>query len=216
MRYIKYDINKFPFAEIYKKIVDIDSLNLIHTSELNTYSEVFSREKDQSSVFHKLYYDNFEARFREIYEKFLKECIRPLYDDSIVYQKIPTFRVHLPGNIAVGEFHKDKWYRDSTWHEQTQEKNFFLPFTNAYDGNTIWVESVEDKADYSPMKVEYGECVQWDGVNLTHGNKTNDTIHSRVSVDFRIIELSNYTPSVQGSINTRSQFAIGGYYNLMK
>jgi len=215
MTYIEYNTSKFPFAELYEKLVGIDNLNLIHTSKLNTYTKVFSREKDQSSIFHKIYYDNFETIFNKTYEKFLEECIRPLYNEPIVYQTIPTFRIHLPGNIAVGEFHKDKWYRDADWHEQVQEKNFFLPFTDAYDENSIWVESVEDKADYSPMQVKYGQCVKWDGVNLTHGNKTNDTIHTRVSVDFRIIKLSNYVPSMHGSINTKSQFAIGGYYKLM-
>lgn len=215
MTYIEYNTSKFPFAELYEKLVGIDNLNLIHTSKLNTYTKVFSREKDQSSIFHKIYYDNFETIFNKTYEKFLEECIRPLYNEPIVYQTIPTFRIHLPGNIAVGEFHKDKWYRDVKWHESVQEKNFFLPFTDVYGGNSIWVESEEDKADYSPMQVRYGQCVKWDGVNLTHGNKTNHTIHTRISVDFRIIKLSNYIPSTHGSINTKKQFAIGGYYKLM-
>ena len=55
MTYIEYDTSKFPFAEIYGKLVNLDTLNQIHTSKLNTYTEVFSREKDQSSIFHKIY-----------------------------------------------------------------------------------------------------------------------------------------------------------------
>jgi len=216
MKYIKFNTDDYPFAEIYANLLQLDELCKLHLHEHNTYKDVFTREKDQSSIFHKIYYDNFQSEFYELYKKFLRDHIRPLYNEPIVYQKIPTFRVHLPGNLAVGEFHKDKWYRDSTWHEQTQEKNFFLPFTDAYDENSIWVESVEDKADFSPMKVKYGECVQWDGVNLTHGNKTNTTQDTRVSVDFRVMTLSNYNPSTHGSINTNKQFAIGGYYELMK
>ena len=43
-----------------------------------------------------------------------------------IYQKIPTFRLHFPGNIAVGEYHKDKWYRDAEWHEEVKELNYYL------------------------------------------------------------------------------------------
>ena len=91
--------------------------------------------------------------------------------------------------------------------------NFFLPFTKAYKTNTIWVESKEDKKDYSPMISQYGECIQWDGSNLSHGNKKNETNTTRISVDFRIIPFSKYKPSNHGSINTKTKFEIGGYYD---
>ena len=159
-----------------------------------------------------MYYDNFITKVQSTYQKFIREVIRPMYDEEIVYQKIPTFRLHFPGNIAVGEYHKDKWYRDSEWHEEVCEMNFYLPFTNAYGSNTIWVESKEDKGDYKAMDVNYGECVQWDGVNLTHGNKENISNSTRISVDFRVIPFSKYKPSNHGSINTKTKFEIGGYY----
>ena len=94
--------------------------------------------------------------------------------------------------------------------------NYYLPFTKAYGTSTIWVESEEDKGDFKPMDVEYGECIQWDGVNLTHGNKKNITNVTRVSVDFRIMPYSRYQPSNHGSINTKTKFEIGGYYKLTK
>jgi ectoine hydroxylase-related dioxygenase (phytanoyl-CoA dioxygenase family) len=90
--------------------------------------------------------------------------------------------------------------------------NFYLPFTKAYGTNTIWVESEEDKKDFSDMKTEYGECIRWDGANLTHGNKQNLTNTTRISVDFRVIPYSRYKPSNHGSINTKTKFEIGGYY----
>ena len=122
----------------------------------------------------------------------------------------------MPNNIAVGEWHKDKWYRDQAWHEQTHEMNYYLPFTDAYGENTIWAESREDLGDYQPMNCNYGEFIQWDGVNLTHGNKVNSTPHTRISIDFRIMPFSRYKPSTHGSINMNSKFEIGGYYNFLK
>jgi ectoine hydroxylase-related dioxygenase (phytanoyl-CoA dioxygenase family) len=147
-----------------------------------------------------------------MYEKFILNIIKPLYNEQIVYQAIPTFRVAYPNNIAVGEYHKDKWYRDADWAVEVNEDNFFLPFTDAFDTNTIWVESQEDKGDYSPMNCNYGEIIQWDGSNLTHGNKINTTGKARVSIDFRVMKYTNYKPSEQGSINTKTKFQIGGYY----
>jgi ectoine hydroxylase-related dioxygenase (phytanoyl-CoA dioxygenase family) len=147
-----------------------------------------------------------------MYDEFILNVVKPLYNEQIVYQAIPTFRVAYPNNIAVGEFHKDKHYRNGEWAAMVKEDNFFLPFTDAYDTNTIWVESEEDKGDYDPMNCNYGEIIQWDGCNLSHGNKINITGKARVSVDFRVIKYSNYVPSEYESINTKIKFQIGGYY----
>ena len=62
------------------------------------------------------------------------------------------------------------------------------------------------------MDCNYGETIQWDGCNLTHGNKINTTGKARISVDFRVIKYSNYIPSDAESINTKIKFQIGGYY----
>lgn len=90
-----------------------------------------------------------------------------------------------------------------------------MPITNAFDTNTIWVESQEDKGDYSAMNCEYGSFIKWDGSNLTHGNKINKTNQVRISFDFRVMKIDNYIPSNHGSINMNSKFQIGGYYSQM-
>jgi ectoine hydroxylase-related dioxygenase (phytanoyl-CoA dioxygenase family) len=208
MKKIEYNIAKFPFAPLLGKLFYVDNL-----SEINDNVEILSREKDQGTIYHKKYYEWARSEeFIELYDNFILNIVKPIYGEEIVYQSIPTFRVCYPNNIAVGEFHKDKYYRDINWAKQVKEDNFFLPFTKAYDTNTIWVESEEDKEDYSPINCEYGELVQWDGSNLSHGNKINKTGKCRISVDFRVMKHSNYIPSNHGSINTKTQFQIGGYY----
>ena len=216
MNRLTYNINEYPFRDIICNILNTKSLDKIHKENHFENYELFSREKDQSTKYHKLYYDNFKEQLQPIYEKFIKNIIRPLYKEPIAYQKIPTFRLHFPGNIAVGEWHKDKWYRDKKWHEEVCELNFYLPFTKTYQTNTLWVESEEDKGDFKAINAEYGEVIQWDGSNLTHGNKKNTTNTTRISVDFRIIPMSTYKPSTKGSINTKTQFSIGGYYKECK
>jgi ectoine hydroxylase-related dioxygenase (phytanoyl-CoA dioxygenase family) len=208
MKKINYNINDFSFKQKLEKIFQIDEL-----SELNDDIEVFTREKDQSTNWHKLFYEYARTDdFIQLYDKFILEVVKPLYNEQIVYQAIPTFRVAYPNNIAVGEFHKDKHYRNGEWAAKIKEDNFFLPFTDAFDTNTIWVESEEDKGDFFPMNCKYGEIIQWDGCNLMHGNKVNKTGKARISVDFRVIKYSNYTPSEHESINTKIKFQIGGYY----
>jgi len=212
MNKINYNIQQFPFAGKVQQLFDIEDL-----VSINDIVEVFIREKDQSTTYHKKYYEWARTEeFTKLYEQFILEIVRPLYNEDIVYQAIPTFRIAYPNNIAVGEFHKDKFYRDINWAIDVDEDNFYLPFTDAFDTNTIWVESEEDKGDFTPMNCKYGELIQWDGSNLTHGNKINKTGKTRISVDFRVMKYSNYKPSEHGSINTKSKFQIGEYYKTTK
>lgn len=215
MKKIVYSTKEYDFASLVKDWFNVNDLTDLH--KFSDYEKIFSREKDQSSKWHKIFYDKIrnDSLFLDTYEKFLTNVIKPIYKGKIVYQKIPTFRVHLSGNIAVGEYHKDKSYRKGGWSDLVKEMNYYLPFTNTNDENTIWVESKEDKSDFSPMNLKYGECMQWDGMNLTHGNKINRSKDTRVSVDFRIIDENNYVPSQYGSINTKTPFSIGGYYEKM-
>jgi hypothetical protein len=208
---LNYNIIDFPFKKMLEHLFEVVDL-----SSLTDNVEIFTREKDQSTQYHKKYYEWAQTeQFSQVYNNFILNVIRPLYNESIACQSIPTFRVAYTNNIAVGEWHKDKQYRDLDWALEVHEDNFFLPFTDAFDTNTIWVESEEDKEDYAPMNCNYGELIQWDGSNLKHGNKINKTGKSRVSVDFRVIKYSNYKPSEFGSINTNSKFQIGNYYKLI-
>ena len=186
MRKIEYSIDIYTFREQLQKVFRVDDL-----TTLNDNVEVFTREEDQSTSWHKLYYTWARTEeFIQIYSNFIVNIIKPLYKEQVIFQTIPTFRVAYPNNIAVGEYHKDKHYRNGEWSAKVKEDNFYLPFTNAFDTNTIWAESEEDKGDFAPMNCNYGECIQWDGCNLTHGNKINNTGKARVSIDFRVIRLS--------------------------
>ena len=147
---------------------------------------------------------------------FLEDKIKPRFGEEIVYQKIPTFRVHLPGNVSVGEFHKDKHYRNVEWAEKVKETNYYVPLTKAYGTNTIWAETEEDLGDFREIRADYGEYVEWSATKLTHGNKQNITKKTRVSFDFRVIPKSRYIEIEDNlTINTKIPFGIGGYYEVL-
>ena len=114
----------------------------------------------------------------------------------------------MKGNLAVGAFH-----RDSDYSHNSNEVNIFLPLTNAYGNNTIWVESEFGKEDFAPMNTNYGEIHIWDGANLKHGNKLNDTELTRVSFDFRVLKKSNYQiDNIKKSFTNETKMEIGGYW----
>lgn len=207
MKIHNYNVKSFPFKDKISEMLGSNKLEKLH--EIKNY-EIFSREKDQSSDWHKKYYNNFKD-FNDLYIKFLKEVIKPLFNgEKIVYQKIPTFRVQLVGNLGVGQFHRDRDYNHGV-----DEINFWLPFVDVYGNNSIWVESEEGKNDLHPIKVNYGQILEFDGANLLHGNKINDSNSTRVSVDFRVVKLVDFKPSNKGSINMDSKFDIGGYFDVI-
>ena len=211
MKLIKYNINEYPFTRIIEKLYDVNDLKFIHKqwSNARTYDLLNNVRTDQKTVYHKHFYNNVDTtNWYDTYNKFIKEVISPLFDTEILYQKIPTFRVHQPNNLAVADYHKDSDYSHSTY-----EVNFFLPLTHAFDNNTIWVESEVNKKDFSPMNLEVGECAQWNGSNLLHGNKTNTTGVSRVSVDFRVLPLDKYEENGLTSITNNTKMVIGDYWS---
>ena len=214
MRRTTYDIKEYPFKSIVSNWLDTGELHKLH--EIRQY-EHFDREHDQSTKWHQMFYMmiGIDKTFNKVYMKFLTDVIKPRFNEEIVYQNIPTFRIHLPGNVSVGEFHKDKDYRNKEWAEKVKEVNYYIPLTKAYGTNTIWTESKEDKGDFKSIDSNYGECVEWEASKLTHGNKDNVTSITRVSFDFRVIPKSRYIESNHLTINTKIPFGIGGYYKIL-
>ena len=198
-----YDIYSYGFALLLKRAVGAKDLSSLH-EELET----FNVDTDQSSKYHKIFYSLPENhQFFLNFKRFVKDEIRPLFDEDIIFQRKPTFRLHFKGNLAVGAFHRDRDYNHSM-----HEVNFFVPLTEAFDSNTVWVESEEGKEDFSPMEASYGEFYMWDGANLSHGNKKNTTGSTRVSFDFRVLPKSKYTTSDKKSVTQGVPFEIGKYY----
>jgi hypothetical protein len=202
---ISYDTQQFPFKEIICDMFNVNDLKNIHTHK---HYDCLVREKDQSTEWHKLYYEKFNDMFYLTYLNLIKDIKDRFKYTELIYQKIPTIRVQLAnGNVAVGEWHKDK-----TYNHGVTEVNFWMPFVDTNEYNTIWMESKEDKKDYKPYIVKYGEILVFDGANLYHGNKNNTSSETRVSVDFRLVDPNKFVPNTAGSINTKTKFDVGAYF----
>jgi len=210
MEKFKYNKSKYNFADEIKKLYNISNLDKIHSEwdQATNYKILNDAKTDQRTVYHKHFYNNVNTtNWYSLYKKFIKEVIIKIVGEPIYFQKVPTFRIHQPNNIAVAAYH-----RDSEYSHSIHEMNFFLPLTKAFGNNTIWAETKVDKDDYKPLEANYGEMWYWSGATLKHGNKLNDTGKSRISVDFRIIPISKYQDEGKQSITNQTKMILGEYW----
>ena len=207
-----YNLDEYNFRQEIEKMFGTNQLERIHEIEDCDFG-ILDMETDNTTYLHKKFYEKVEqTNFLDDYKKFLKNVILPHFNEDLLYQKIPTFRIQVPDNISVAEFHNDKSYSHSP-----DEVNIFLPITEAKETYTIWSESQENLGDYSPMNAEYGEYYIWDGANLKHGNKINESNISRFSVDFRVLPFSKYDENnMQETITTKIKLKLGSYFELME
>lgn len=211
MRKYRYNIKDFDLVREVEKIFNVTNLSLVHNILSKNLEIPDDPSKDQKTLFHKIFYGAFEkgeCPFLDKYKAFVQYLKDTHFEDSaMIYQTRPTFRVHAPGNIAVAKWHKDKAYNHSA-----NEINIYLPLTRAFGSNTIWSETEEDKGDYQAMEAEVGEYYIWNGANLLHGNKKNDTNASRVSIDFRLIHSENFDYDGT-SVTTKVPMKLGHYWS---
>ena len=176
MKLYSYDITEFNFKEQLQTV--------LNTSKLDNL--------DENKDIERLYSDYLSGKqFLDMYAQFIRKYITNLYDGIVAYQIKPACRLVYKNKLNMNKLHKDKWYRKNTIYSNMQIDNIFLPFINAFDTNTIWTESVEDRHDFSPINCDYGQFVHWGGCNLLHGNKFNNTNKTRLSIDFRVYKYKN-------------------------
>lgn len=210
MKIVNYDPRAFPFARMVEEFLNVRSLMHVHL--LCPIRELLVVGKDQETPIHDAFYNRMHEML-PLYRAFVREVVAPHVPGTgdLVYQTKPTFRVAVPGNLAVGEFHVD-----SKYGHQPRELNFWVPLTQAFGSSTIQIESSPGANDHKPVRLIPGEVLVFDGAKLSHGNVPNELGISRVSFDLRCLRMSDYDESLgTASHNTGKRFVIGGYYERM-
>jgi hypothetical protein len=202
----EYDRRRHTLREIVSSLLEEAPLEALGGAQYRPPR--FSREQDQSTPYHRRFYQEFDRVIRPRYEALIDEIIAPIVSEPFCFQMVPTFRVHLPDNVAVGEFH-----RDADYAHLAGEQNFWLPLTAAWDTNSVWIEDPETTRLWA-VSAFPGQIVQFDALNLMHGNLLNDTGSTRVSFDFRCIPLRVYVPKGGTSVNVGRRLEIGDYYKI--
>ena len=197
-----YNLEKFNFTNIILDYLGVDDLSTLEVSLKDKFyasENSLYKNMEHSPCYQQLYRClNSEAgnRFYDAYRRFILEVIRPQYNEPILYQQKPTHRILFLNTPGVSRFHRDRDYG-----HHLSEINYFVPQTNAYQTNTVWIESKEGLEDYTPLEVEPGQFVRFNGASLKHGAKLNETGKSRVSFDFRVIPVSKSPEKITNTSN---------------
>lgn len=209
----RYDTVTYPFAELIGELIRpsgfIGPLHQIHQSfEVQNWLAGVKKDNARAYTVRRNYVDKRyksaraflpKTRTGECYLRFLREVVRPaVYAGlgleqkdggcAILYQRDPNFRCHLPntGHLLV---HR---HCDADYHHQQNEVNFWVPITRSFGNNTLWSESAPGKNDFHPFELEVGEMKQFWGNQCNHYTVANDTDHTRITIDFRVIPLPQY------------------------
>jgi len=190
MQIHEFDASRYNFHEIIQDYLDTDDLASLESDvDPDPNKEASIYKQMERSTPHQRLYEHLNGpekeRFYDTFEQFVREVVRPMFDEPILYQRKPTHRIHFRNDVGEVYYHKDTDYG-----HQPVEINFSVPQTKAFGTNTIWIESEEDKGDYAPIEMDVGEFVQFNGANLSHGAKNNQTEATRVSFDFRVMRVS--------------------------
>lgn len=183
--------------------------------------------KDQQTWFHQRFY-HIDASFWDLYAGFAAEVCCPLAGvkpADVVYQRRPTFRVHLPGNVATGG-----WHRDGDYNHPSDEVNFVLPLTaflppsaDGHAGNGFFIQhdlattlgGMRPQRTFVSPALAPGELLRFRGATLLHGSVENRTGLTRVSLDFRLLPKDALAGAAgKSTVNQHRPFTVGdeGYY----
>lgn len=207
-----YDTVQFPFKSIiddhFRKHLKVPSEDLHKLADRSLYPVgIVTPGTDNNTALHDILYKVFDgAEFLPTYRKFIQFLQGPI-GEELIFQKKPTFRIHLPGNLSVGDYHRDRDYG-----HPPEEINIWVPVTEARKTATIWLESAYEKNDFHPKELGNGEFLIFDSA-LKHGNEINAEGYTRVSMDFRVIPKTLYSDNRRVTANRGLQLSLGHYYD---
>lgn len=219
MKIYKFDTKKYDFRRIIEKYLETNKLEDIYDENLKFENPLECLQ----TKYHELYANkiSINSNFLDLYNNFIGEYISKLFDFKFYYQKKPYLRVHQKEKVSVLDYHTDNQYlveshfSDFYKNILQNEINFWLPLTEAYDTNSLWVETSLGSKKFNPIKASYGDLIQFDGSNLHHGTEVNKTGQTRVSFDFRIVPKKIFDENESKLSHVDRQQMID-YYNTLK
>jgi len=186
-----YDVDTYPLHQHLADIIGVSDLSLIHQHPIQDKKTLLKPLLDsrKRKSFHKCY-DNFVTSFcipllhsLAMRDNLFNDSRRNTGEQNISYryQAFPCIRVNRPGEFSIGP-HCDMAYGHSIGNI-----NFHIPLTPTYGTNALYAESHPGREDWHPLKTKsIGLGYSFDGARCLHFTLENSTMHTRVSLDFRI------------------------------
>jgi len=197
---LTYELTQYPFPALITELLGEKDLSFLR-DELPLHT----RATDQKTRWHERFYATREL-WAPLYTDFVMEFVARQFSEPFLVQAIPTFRVHQPGNVAVGEYHSDGDYG-----HPAGETNFWLPLTRASGTSSVFLEEGPNRR--RSISAWPGDVVVFDAIATRHGNEINGERFSRVSFDFRCLPYQLYRGEGEArSVNMGKRFAPGEYY----
>jgi hypothetical protein len=217
--FIPYDTSKYDFQGVLQRIFNVENLQYVHTLQPSLHEQVTFHE-DTKTWFHKHYYSSpIYGELLNVYDSFVRDIILPRYTDSAYAVQVdPSFRIGIPNNTALGIRDNERTERigfhcDADYNHQPGEINFIVPLTPMFDTNSVFVESEPGKEDYHSINTSIGNAFCFYGNKCKHYNVKNETGVSRLSIDFRIIPMSQYDHNWNAeSVHGKRPLTLGGYF----
>ena len=210
-KFVLYNYDKFNFVKFFDKGKNVSNLNEIlrYSSKVSIYKKIKNIKKNKE--------------FIKTYKNFIKLEIQKIFNEEIVFQKLPNIRVLYPNDIeGVVPYHCDKWYNHTE-----DEINFWLPlhkvsksesmqFVDLRSSRMLEKKILKNKLNYAqinslisrfakPVKCDLGSILKFSPLHL-HGNIVNKTRYPRLSIDFRVKKLNS-------KFQTKT---LGGYFDIIK
>jgi hypothetical protein len=183
MLILRYDTDIYDFQGCARRGLGVSDLTRLHAEPVPVADwPRRTRELWWSSRLYATVTDNMQ----ELYLRFIHNVLREHTGLPVSIQKRVCFRVQLPATCA----HEPTYHRDSTWGQQPQTLNVWIPYVPVAGTNALWVETAPGRSDHRPIDLDYGEALIFAGGPMSHGAVTNTGDSTRVSGDLR------YLPSV--------------------
>jgi hypothetical protein len=216
-----YDVDTYPLHEHLAEIFGVKDLSLIHEHPIQDKKELMKPLLDTKKrlAFHKCY-DNFVTSFcipflhaQAIGENYLNDSWKDNGQQRISYryQAFPCIRVNRPGEFSIGP------HCDMSYGHSMGNINFHIPLTPTYGTNALYTESHPGREDWHPLKTKaIGLGYSFDGARCLHFTLENSTIHTRVSLDFRIAIHRVIKMELPASVTPRNAKMMMDYSVFMK
>jgi len=205
-----------------------DHLMALDHSELNEVSRAF--------------YETSPA-FVDAYRRLIREVITcDVVQMDCVFQRTPTIRFHFPQQ--EGFLWKPRFHTDVMLGHPPQEINIWLPLCQTRGTSSMRMAPLEPSLELlgrvgldfekfaqavqvedelqrachavsAPVELSYGEFIAFDPRCL-HATQNNDTDQTRVSLDFRVMPVSDYAAMrlpYRGTGRLKKSFTRGAYYD---
>ena len=169
---INYNPGDYPFHQWAREVLGVNRLEEIHLSEDAKRLNSSPTSNQLSKAF---------GAISLIYESFVLDILGKEFGGIASYQAPPSFRFHYCG-LGSSVFHRDR-----DFGVKQGRVNVWIPLTDVWGENSLWMESATKSGEYQPVNLKLGQALIFDGVNLGHGSKINTTSSSRISFDFRFL-----------------------------